>query len=125
MFVPSVADIIDIQQRYADGYQIRPILLYYGLDPDNAKDYDTVFNICHRRRRFIMLTSPEPWEPLCMTSKEYTDWKALMETMTKFEQRVPRPCDDCWPLWARARRDEGCCNGSLPSEEARAEEAAR
>lgn len=117
LFRPTPEQVADIQQRFSDGYPIRAILAHYGMaDPSNQSAYGLVFNICHRRYLFRSLTDPPTWTPSCMTESEYGEWRGLMTSLTRKEDRVARPCDDCHKEWAMARRAEGLCNGTLPEE---------
>lgn len=123
MFSPTPDEIIDIQQRSADGYAIVTILTHYGYDP-YGPEYDTVYNVIHGRRLFRGTPPAQRWTPDCITRAEYDEWKALMRSMTRREHWVSRPCDDCDIRWATQQRADGRCNGTLQGERADAVRAA-
>lgn len=96
--------VVDLRQRWADGYRGNALAERYGVDPRYLS------RIASGELRKDITTDLPRWLPLCMSHEEYLLWQTKIGS--NFSTGTPRPCDDCSLGFASEMRQLGLCNGT-------------
>lgn len=100
----SPPEVVDIRQRYHDGYSAGSLGELFDIDVRYVSRIAS-----GEARRDVPVDLP-PWTPLCMGYDAYRLWKDN-RVGSNFTITTPRPCDDCPLTFAAEQATLGLCNG--------------